>query len=52
MQQGMEAAAERSDEITTLRETVAALEAKLNDICKAKSGLSERKPPGRPKGSR
>lgn len=51
MQQGMVTMADRVDEVRTLRETVAMLETRVNEISQAKDGLVERKPAGRPKRS-
>lgn len=51
MQQGIEAMAERADEVMTLRETVAMLETRVNEIYQVKEVLVERKPAGRLKRS-
>lgn len=49
MQQGMDAMVERSDEVSALRETVAMLETRVNEITKTKDILVEHKPVGRPR---
>jgi len=51
IQHSMETMSERADEIITLRETVAMLETRVNEISQARDGLVERKPAGRPKRS-
>lgn len=48
MQQGMETVAQRYEEISALQETVAILQAKVNELCGGKNGTVERKP-GRPR---
>jgi ubiquinone biosynthesis protein UbiJ len=43
-QQGMETVAQQYDEISALQKTVAMLEAKVSDLCKAKPGRPKRQP--------
>lgn len=43
-QQGIETVAQQYDEISALQKTVAMLEAKVNDLCKAKPGRPKRQP--------
>jgi ubiquinone biosynthesis protein UbiJ len=44
MQQGMETVVQRYDEISALQETVAMLQAKIDDLCKPKPGRPKRQP--------